>query len=60
MNATIERLSRNPAHRGAIFQDDADEKAVVLLQTKIDNLKIYLMVDPVDNLVMQDVAFSVL
>ncbi len=58
MNATIERLSRNPAHRGAIFQDDADEKAVVLLQTKIDNLKIYLMVDPVENLVMQARFFT--
>ena len=58
MNQTIERLSRNPLHRGAIFQDDADDKAVVLLQCKIDTLKIYLMVDPVENLVMKARFFT--
>ena len=54
----MKRLVSAPAHRGAIFQEEADELALVLLQAKIDTLKIYLMIDPEEDRVVQARFFT--
>lgn len=54
----MKKLVSSPAHRGAIFQEEADELALVLLQAKIKTLKIYLMIDPDQDRVVQARFFT--
>ncbi len=55
---SIDRLSRSPEHRGAIFQEEADEQGLVLLQAKIRSLKIYLLIDPEADRILQAKFFT--
>ena len=39
-------IAKAPSHRGAIFQMEADDKGLVLIESKVQSLKIYILVDP--------------
>lgn len=39
-------IAKNPKYRGAIFQIEADEKGFALVDEKEASLKVYLMIDP--------------
>lgn len=51
-------VSQNPRHRGAIFQMEADEKGLALVDAKIQSLKIYLMVDPDSETILEARFFT--
>lgn len=40
------QLAKSPKYRGAIFQIEADEKGLALVDCKEASLKVYLMIDP--------------
>jgi len=42
----IQELAKSPKYRGAIFQIEADEKGLALVDVKEASLKVYLMIDP--------------
>jgi NifU-like protein len=54
----IKTLSKSPEHRGAIFQMEADAKGMVLLEAKEKSLKIYLLVDPESDRVLEAKFFT--
>ena len=54
----INDLSVKPRHRGAIFQVEADEKGMVLLEAKESSLKIYLLIHPETDLIHEAKFFT--
>lgn len=42
----IAQVAKTPKYRGAIFQIEADDKGLALIDIKESSLKIYLMIDP--------------
>lgn len=40
------QLAKSPKFRGAIFQMEADDKGLALVESKVQSLKIYVLVDP--------------
>ena len=42
----LQDLAKAPKYRGAIFQIEADEKGLALVDVKEASLKVYLMIDP--------------
>lgn len=55
---TIARYSKTPTHRGAIFQMEADERGVVFLEAKEKSLKLYLLVDPESERILEIKFFT--
>ena len=52
----IEQIARFPKRRGAIFQMDADDKGLALVDVKSGTLKIYMLIDP-DSEQILDIKF---
>jgi len=42
----LEEIARFPKHRGAIFQTEADDKGLAVVDAKSGTLKIYVLIDP--------------
>ena len=42
----VQEIAKAPKYRGAIFQIEADEKGLALVDVKEASLKVYLMIDP--------------
>lgn len=54
----IAALSKAPIHRGAIFQVEADERGLVLLEAKEKSLKVYFLIDPETDRVLETKFFT--
>ena len=46
LSPTVQEVAKAPKYRGAIFQIEADEKGLALVDVKESSLKVYLMIDP--------------
>ena len=46
LSKKLQELAKAPKYRGAIFQIEADEKGLALVDVKEASLKVYLMIDP--------------
>lgn len=55
---TIVALSKAPVHRGAIFQVEADERGLILLEAKEKSLKVYFLIDPETDRVLEAKFFT--
>jgi NifU-like protein len=42
----LAEIARFPKHRGAIFQTEADDKGLALVDAKSETLKVYVLIDP--------------
>jgi NifU-like protein len=42
----LAEIARSPTHRGAIFQAEADDKGLALVDVKFETLKVYVLIDP--------------
>lgn len=51
-------MAKTPRYRGAIFQIEADEKGQALVDCKESSLKIYLMVDPENDQILETRFFT--
>lgn len=46
LSQKLQEIAKAPKYRGAIFQIEADEKGLALVDVKEASLKVYLMIDP--------------
>lgn len=46
LSVKLQEMAKAPKYRGAIFQIEADEKGLALVDVKEASLKVYLMIDP--------------
>lgn len=46
LSQKVQEVAKAPKYRGAIFQIEADEKGLALVDVKEASLKVYLMIDP--------------
>lgn len=46
LSQKVQDIAKSPKYRGAIFQIEADEKGLALVDVKVASLKVYLMIDP--------------
>ena len=46
LSTKLQEIAKAPKYRGAIFQIEADEKGLALVDVKEASLKVYLMIDP--------------
>lgn len=46
LSLKVQEIAKAPKYRGAIFQIEADEKGLALVDVKEASLKVYLMIDP--------------
>lgn len=46
LSLKVQEVAKAPKYRGAIFQIEADEKGLALVDVKESSLKVYLMIDP--------------
>jgi NifU-like protein len=46
ISAKLHQVAKAPKFRGAIFQMEADDKGLALVESKVQSLKIYVLVDP--------------
>ena len=46
LSQKVQEVAKAPKSRGAIFQIEADEKGLALVDVKESSLKVYLMIDP--------------
>ena len=46
LSQKVQEVAKAPKYRGAIFQIEADEKGLALVDVKESSLKVYLMIDP--------------
>ena len=51
-------VAKSPKYRGAIFQIEADEKGLALIDIKESSLKIYLLVDPDSDQILETRFFT--
>lgn len=54
----LQQMAKSPKFRGAIFQMEADDKGLALVESKVQSLKIYCLVDPDSDLVMETRFFT--
>jgi NifU-like protein len=54
----LQQLAKSPKQRGAIFQMEADDKGLALVESKVQSLKIYVLVDPDSDKVMEARFFT--
>ncbi|MCL2260770.1 MAG: NifU family protein [Fibromonadales bacterium] len=58
VSLNIEQLARFPKRRGAIFQVEADNKGLALVDVKCGTLKIYVLIDPDTDLILDTKFFT--
>lgn len=58
LSEKLTALARTPKYRGAIFQIEADEKGLALVDGKEASLKIYLMIDPDTDQILETRFFT--
>jgi NifU-like protein len=58
LSEKLTMLARSPKYRGAIFQIEADEKGLALVDGKEASLKIYLMIDPDTDQILETRFFT--
>lgn len=58
LSEKLTQLARVPTWRGAIFQMEADEKGLALVDCKVQSLKIYLLIDPDTDQVLETRFFT--
>jgi len=54
----LTQAARAPLYRGAIFQMEADEKGLALVDCKVQSLKIYVLIDPDSDQVLETRFFT--
>jgi len=54
----LAQTAKTPKYRGAIFQIEADEKGLALIDIKESSLKVYLMVDPDSDIILETRFFT--
>lgn len=54
----VKAIARAPKYRGAIFQVEADERGLALIDGKADSLKIYITVDPEKDQIVETRFFT--
>ena len=54
----LTNLAKTPKYRGAIFQIEADEKGLALVDCKEGSLKVYIMFDPEADQVLETRFFT--
>lgn len=54
----LAQVAKMPKYRGAIFQIEADEKGLALIDIKESSLKVYLMVDPDSDIILETRFFT--
>lgn len=58
LSQALTRAARAPLYRGAIFQMEADDKGMALIEAKVNTLKIYALVDPDANQILETRFFT--
>lgn len=58
LSEKLTQAARVPNYRGAIFQMEADEKGLALIDCKIQSLKVYVLVDPDSDQVLETRFFT--
>lgn len=58
LSDTLTQTARSPMYRGAIFQMEADEKGLALVDCKVQSLKIYVLIDPDSDSVLETRFFT--
>ena len=58
LSEKVQNIAKAPKYRGAIFQIEADEKGLVLVDCKEASLKVYLMFDPDSDQVLETRFFT--
>jgi len=54
----LQQVAKTPKYRGAIFQMEADDKGLALVESKVQSLKIYILVDPDSDQVVEARFFT--
>jgi len=57
-SARLQQTAKTPKYRGAIFQMEADDKGLALVESKVQSLKIYCLVDPDSDKVVEARFFT--
>ena len=58
LSTKVQEIAKAPKYRGAIFQIEADEKGLALVDCKEGSLKVYLMIDPDSDKVLETRFFT--
>ena len=58
LSQKLQDIAKAPKYRGAIFQIEADEKGLALVDVKEASLKVYLMIDPECNKILETRFFT--
>lgn len=58
LSEKLTQSARVPIYRGAIFQMEADEKGLALLDSKVQSLKLYVLIDPETDQVLETRFFT--
>jgi NifU-like protein len=58
LSEKLTQTARVPIYRGAIFQMEADEKGLALVDCKVQSLKIYVLIDPDSDQVLETRFFT--
>ena len=58
LSAKLQEIAKAPKYRGAIFQIEADEKGLALVDVKESSLKVYLMIDPDSDKILETRFFT--
>ncbi|MDH4183505.1 MAG: NifU family protein [Nitrospinota bacterium] len=54
----LKEYGKNPAHRGIFFQEEASAKGLAFLTAKVGDMKIFWLLDPVDETVVNAKFFT--
>jgi NifU-like protein len=58
LSLKVQEAAKAPKYRGAIFQIEADEKGLALVDVKESSLKVYLMIDPDSDKILETRFFT--
>lgn len=58
LSSKLQEIAKAPKYRGAIFQIEADEKGLALVDVKESSLKIYLTIDPDSDKILETRFFT--
>ena len=58
LSQKVQEIAKAPKYRGAIFQIEADEKGLALVDVKVSSLKVYLMIDPDGDKILETRFFT--
>ena len=54
----LQQVAKSPKFRGAIFQMEADDKGLALVESKVQSLKVYVLTDPDSDKVIEARFFT--